>query len=300
MDIAPVISLAEQQAHVVSVRQCLALGVPNSTLHDAVARHHLGRPHRGVLTLPGANLDEFRTRAWVALCAVGSPAWLGGLAALAVRGLVREPDAIDIVVPPDRKPTPPDRCRLRRLSTDHDDVARLGRLPVLQVARSLAEVAATQPYDEALGAAAAALQRQAVTLPDLGGVADRVRTGARVLRRVVEDLGGSRAQSLLAHRVTDLLRGHGFRLEAEVRVTRPDGTEAMIDLVVRDTPVGIEVDGHAVHSGRDRLSADRTRQNQLVITGRTILRVDWLRLQTDPAGFVDEVRAAVELTRPAT
>jgi very-short-patch-repair endonuclease len=299
MDIAPIIALAEQQANVVSVRQCLAQGTPATTLYRAAQRHHLGRPHTGVLTLPGADLDDFRTRVWVALCAVGSPAWIGGLASLALRELVRAPELVDVVVPPDRKPTPPAGCRLRRLRTDHRDVARLGSVPLLQVARGMAEVAASETYDDTLGAAAAALQRQATTLQELRTTAARVRTGARGLRLVADDLAGSRAQSVLAHRVTDLLRGHGFQLDAEVPVVRPDGSTALLDLAVRGTPVGIEVDGHAVHSGREKLSADRTRQNQLVLTGRTVLRVDWLRLQTDPDGFVAEVRAAVVATSRA-
>lgn len=288
----PVVRLARTQGGVLAAHQLEELGVPRSSFYDACREWELARPHRGVVALPGADLDAPMTRNWVAICAVGRPAWIGGLASLAVRGIVRDPATVHVTVHAPRKPSAPRWVRVRRLDLDHDDVDVHRGLPVLTVRRTLSEVAATEPYPEALGAVAASLQRRATTLDELAAAADRVRTGARALRRVVHDLRGSRAQSALAHRVTLLLGSNGMQVRAEVPVSTPSGS-FRIDLVVDGTTVAIEVDGHATHHGRWRLAADRRRQNALVLDGWTVLRVDWLRLERDADGFVDEVRRAV-------
>ena len=62
--------------------------------------------------------------------------------------------------------------------------------------------------------------------------------------------------------------------------------------------VAIEVDGHAHHSGRERLSHDRRRQNAIVVDGWTVLRVDWLRMERDRGGFLRDVRAATTAAPP--
>lgn len=296
MDLAPILALARRQANVCSVRQCTTLGMATSSVSVLVARGLLDRPRRGVLTLPGADLDDFRTRCWIELCAVGSPAWIGGVAALSLHGLARAPGEIDVVVPQERKPAGPGRGRLRRLRVVPQDCTLADGVPALAVVRALFEAATEAPYDEVLGAAAAGVQCGALDLDELVAAAARIRTGARTVRSVATDLAGSGAHSLLAHRVTQLLRGAGFQVEAEVRVRRADGVSAVLDLVVVGTGVAIEVDGHAVHRGRRRLSRDRKRQNQAQLTDWLVLRVDWLRLETDAGGFLAEVRAAVAAT----
>lgn len=291
-------TLARRQGGVVSVRQADDLGIPRSTLDGRLRTWGVAKPHRGVIALPGVDLDAPTTRLWLALCAVGSPAWASGRTAAQLHAGEDVPAIVDVAVPVSRRPSAPSGVRLRRLTLGHRDVTVRRWVPLLQLDRALREAAALEAYDEALGLVAAAVQRRATTLDRLAASTRGRRPGGRQLRAIVADLGATGADSALAHRTVGLLRAAGLSVTSEVAVTIRGGRTAVLDIVVDGTDVAIEVDGHAVHGRRRAASSDRRRGNELALTGRTILRVDWLRLQEDPRGFVAEVVAAVESAGP--
>jgi very-short-patch-repair endonuclease len=55
-----------------------------------------------------------------------------------------------------------------------------------------------------------------------------------------------------------------------------------VDVGFADLKVAIEVDGLAYHSDRQRFQRDRTRQNDLVALGWTVLRFTWADLVERP------------------
>jgi very-short-patch-repair endonuclease len=69
---------------------------------------------------------------------------------------------------------------------------------------------------------------------------------------------------------------------------------ARVDLAYPERRVVIELDGFGPHSGRESFCRDRTRQNQLVLLGWTVLRFTWSDVIERPEATVATLTAALE------
>ena len=57
----------------------------------------------------------------------------------------------------------------------------------------------------------------------------------------------------------------------------------------------IELDGFAYHGSRQAFTYDRLRQNDLIATGRSIVRFSYDSIRTDTARCVDQLQAVLRL-----
>ena len=76
------------------------------------------------------------------------------------------------------------------------------------------------------------------------------------------------------------------------------GVWASADVYFPELRLVIEVDGRHAH-GEGRFQSDRTRQNQLIEAGCTVLRYTWTDLVERPDAVARQVRAMVARLRSA-
>ncbi len=93
-----------------------------------------------------------------------------------------------------------------------------------------------------------------------------------------------------AHR---LLRAAGITGWLSNYPVRLEGHQYFLDIAFPRNRLVVEIDGRLHEDDRDVFENDRHRQNALVLDGWTVLRFTWRMLDTDPAGFVAAVRAAL-------
>lgn len=67
------------------------------------------------------------------------------------------------------------------------------------------------------------------------------------------------------------------------------------DVVFDKIRLVLEVDGFAFHSAHERFQDDRSRQNLLVRSDWTVLRLTWWQLTNDPQGVVSEIRETIAM-----
>ncbi len=132
-----------------------------------------------------------------------------------------------------------------------------------------------------------------------GTAARRVtgRHGNQSLRRLLATFrpGADSAAERLLHR---LLRQHGidgWRPQYAIRL--PSGRIATADVAFPASLVAIEVDGWAWHIDPERFQLDRSRQNEMVTAGWTVLRFTWTDLTERPDLVLRTVRRALATPR---
>jgi very-short-patch-repair endonuclease len=71
---------------------------------------------------------------------------------------------------------------------------------------------------------------------------------------------------------------------------RIEGRRLYPDVLMRDRPLIIEVDGYAFHGGREAFQKDRERLNLFAQAGFTVLRCTWDDLTGNPATVITRIR----------
>lgn len=258
-------------------------------LRSALHRHWregiLSRLHPGVYAPAGPVSQSLRL---LALCrwapravlhgATGAALWLDSWTG----GVVQLANPVRLVAPPGVSVT------LRSIPAQH--VWRLRGLRVASAAYCAAELAAVDD-----GRAAMQMFLAGITSGDAVKDAARALVGTAwnvVRERVVKGLAAnpwSPAERLLH----DLLRGAGITNWVANATVRVDGRTLHPDVLLREHPLVIEVDGFAFHGGRVAFQRDRERQNLLVQAGYTVLRFTWEDLTDSPAQVVTRVRRTI-------
>jgi very-short-patch-repair endonuclease len=149
--------------------------------------------------------------------------------------------------------------------------------------------------------------------PSLGGQAiDAVLRNRRAtladLQRALEDSTGRRGQAVRRRLLLDSRDEPWSEAEREahrlLRAAGIDGWRTNVPVVVGYAryyldiafPVqrlALEIDGRAFHSHQAAFERDRTRQNDLVLAGWTVLRFTWAMLEEHPDAFVAAVLQAL-------
>ena len=200
-----------------------------------------------------------------------------GLSAAWWHGLVdTAPSVHTVTIPPKRRIEAPRGVRIRRTKLDAADQVKLKGVATTTIPLTVLEVGDSILIDQVL--------QRGVTIAGLN----------RALERNARRAGMKRARALVA------VAASGGRSEAERlahRIMRPiPGWRAQLpvgpywlDVAFEDIKLGIEVDGWRWHKDSRRNSEDLKRQNALVNAGWRLLRFDWHRLNSDPAGVLDEI-----------
>lgn len=288
--------LAERQAGVLTRRQLATTGV---TLHDVETATQARRWRtfgRNVVVLQNAPLTP-QQRAWVAVLLPTKPAALAGLSAATAAGLRGfEPDRVHILIRHATGVRVPSWIKLhesRRFS--ERDISNSAAPPQTRTARSVIDAATWSRYPRrACAILCAAVQQRLVTADQL--LAELRTAGAirhaRIMREILGDIAGG------GHTLAEIdlgpvaLRAGLPRPRRQVLRREPSGKVRYVDAEF-DLPDGavlaVEIDG-AVHLRPESWWDDSDRQNEVVISGRSVLRFPSLTLRLTPARVVDQLR----------
>jgi len=207
--------------------------------------------------------------------------------------LDRPPAQVQIAICSKRRVNALPGVRVRRLDIPATELTTRFRLPVTTRARAAIDHLADCPLTEAVPFADRALAQGWFTMSDLQRRLDRRVNGNARLRQVARTLMvGAEAES--ERRLHRLLRRHGISgWIANYSVLIGDRLIARIDVAFPAQRLAIEVDGLAYHSDRSRFQRDRTRQNDLINLGWTVLRFTWQDITADPSRVIATVRLAM-------
>ncbi len=268
--------------------QCRSSGLSRQQIEHLIARGALVKLGHGVYRLRGAPARE-DTALWHAVLATGGS--LMGAAAAYVWQLIPDfPDRIEVLLPAHRRVTPPANVRLRRLVAEAGDVTERFRLPITTRARTILDCAAFRSVPDSVALVDRALSQHWLTLNQLERRLERPVAGNRSLRRILRtQLAGAEAES--ERRLHRVLRQAGIGgWTANYCVVARGRTVARIDVAFVAARLAIEVDGLAYHSDVSRFQRDRTRQNDLVQLGWTVLRFTWRDIVERPAYVLATIR----------
>lgn len=288
--------IADAQHGVISIDQAERLGIARSSVHDVVHREGWTKLHRGIYLIRGTPRG-FRQEAQAALLALGPTAVLCRRTAAHLFGLVAEPEVVEVFIPQEERTRGLRGVRVYRTRTLRlDDLATVDGLRTTAPGRTMIDLAAVLEPPTLRAVLIEARQRRLVDLDRLDRrVAEMgpVR-GIGVIRRLIWELHPEQADSILEARARGVIRSAGLPppAPAPVRV-RAGGRTLHVDIGWPAKRVGVEVDGFGYHSSRADLERDHRRANALALAGWTILHVGWERLESDTAGFVTELRAAL-------
>ena len=119
-------------------------------------------------------------------------------------------------------------------------------------------------------------------------------SGAAQLRALVGDLcDGARSEA--ERRLLALLREAGFTGWVANQRVRAGGRWYVLDVAFSSAHLAIEVDGRAFHSDARAFQHDRTRQNDLVAAGWTVLRFTWADLVERPEQVLEAIARALTM-----
>ena len=285
---------ARRQAGVISRTQLAADGLSASRVDRLMRCGSLEPVHRGVLLVGGAPLS-YRARLWAAVLATGGV--LSGPTAAGLWGVIDADSAtITVLMPHRRRIARPHGVVLRRWR-DHQPPGHVLRdgLPTTPRAWTVMSMLAELQPGAATTLADRALQRRWITPAQLTTRLHQhpYRRGNAQLRRLLTTTAdGAAAES--ERRLHRLLRAGDIRGWTPNCPVWIDGELiAVVDVALRRHKIAIEVDGMAHHVDVDRFRRDRSRQNQLVTQGWTVLRFTWADLTERPGYVVRTIRAAI-------
>ncbi|MGI8624837.1 MAG: AbiEi antitoxin N-terminal domain-containing protein [Solirubrobacteraceae bacterium] len=288
---ALVARLAERQRGCVTHAQLLQLGLSRAAIHHRVRQGRLIRLHRGVYAVGHSALD-WLGRVQAAWLAVGDKGLISHRAAAAVWRMLPEPDgAIDVTRPSgSARSAPGIRIHVCKLGPD----ARALRqdLPLTSPARTLLDLAETEPEATVARALGEAEVRRLVTRPVIASALPcwRGRRGLATLRDLIDDgtpTGGTR--SALEDLFLPLLRR--ARLPLPALNVYVQGLQ--VDAVWRGERVTVELDGRRYHDTDTRYESDRARDSHLAAHGFLVLRFTYRRLERDGLAVVAELAAVL-------
>ena len=267
------VELAGRQHGVISLEQLKLAGLGRHPVAHRVKTGWLRPLHRGVYLV--GPLESAHSRLMAAALAAGPGALISHYPAAVLWGL-RAPreGPVDVTIPDRRARNRPGiRVHTARLHP-HDATRRLG-IPVTSAARTLLDLAASEPTALLERAVNEAEVQRRVSLHSLIEQFSRYprHRGTAALKdamRLEPKLTRSRAERLMLA----LIREAGLPIpDTNVIVA---GHE--IDMLWRDQRLMVEIDSWEFHSVRRSFEHDRERDQALVAAGWRVVRVTWRQI----------------------
>ncbi len=252
----------------VATRPELLAVTSRGAVRRAVADGSVHRPRRGRYVLP--QVDESRRVAHA----------LSGVVALRSAALARGwkvrtvPERPEVIVPRDRKVRADSRERalVLRSSLDPSEIEGGITTPL----RTVVDCARHLPFEEALSVADSALRSRVIRRADLARAAADVHGAgrSRVLR--VLAVADARAANPFESSLRAIALGvPGLAVVPQVGISVAGGTRVVPDLVDVGLGLVLEADSHEFHTGRERLTSDCWRYDELLLAGWRVLRFTW-------------------------
>jgi hypothetical protein len=286
--------LAEQQYGVVSYRQLRELGFSKGHVYRAHEADRLRRVHRGVYAVGHPVLSP-HGRCRAALLAFNDEAVLSHRSAGWLWGLFpSSPEEVDVTYAGKGRRK---GIRVHRVMAIGDrDIESRKRIRVTSFARTLLDIAASEPERELNRAVDRAKRRNLLDLPALDQVLERrprvpgaahLKDALALYRKPVFD----RARSELLF--LEALEDEGERLP--VFNTWVEKWE--IDAYWEAERFAVEVDGWETHGSRQAFESDRLRQEEMKLAGIDCIRITARRIETEPQQVAKRIRAFLNQRR---
>jgi very-short-patch-repair endonuclease len=282
------LALAARQHGVLSSAQLAAAGLGRGWVRHRVARGWLRRLHRGVYLV--GPLEAEYSRAMAAVLAVGPGAVLSHYPAAVLWALrpTREGAMHVTTGQRDRRGRP--GITIHRAMLHPKDLTRRQGIPTTSAARTILDIAATEPTTELERAFNEAGLQRRISPRSLNEQFSRYphHKGTAALRQLLASeprLTRSDAEIL----VLDLIRR--AQLPRPETNTRIEGYE--VDLVWRERKLIVEIDSWAFHSTRRSFEEDRRRDQRLLNNGWRVIRVTARQLTHQPEAVVATLATAL-------
>jgi very-short-patch-repair endonuclease len=293
---AVIARLAADHHGVMSRRQLLQAGLTPQMLRRRLDSRHLMAIHHGVYTVGHGHL-RLEGHRLAAVLAVGPEAVASHRAAAALHGIASAATRIEVSTARERRAPRGVRVYGRR-RLDAADVTTVDGVPSTTVARTLLDLGEVLSGRRLARAIEEAERLRIFDLVALEAVLTRTRgrrgQGHAAIRRALAAARPeAHTRSELEARFLALLDAHG--------IARPltncfiEGME--VDALWPAERLVVELDGLAYHSTRQAFQRDRTRTNDLVAAGYTVLRFTWAHVVADGAATVRRVSQALESAR---
>lgn len=282
---------AREQSGVISRLQLRESGLTDTAIARMTTAGELTQPAPRVFLVGGAPLT-FRARLWVAV--LSTDGIVGFATAARLWGALEDhTGAVHLILPHARRVYPPKWVRLHRVPVPRHATTTMTGLAITTRSWSVLDVLTTLGPGPRERLADRALQRGWIQVSDINRrlLGYPGRTGNTALRLLAQQAGdGAAAKSeRIMH---DLLRQAGIDgWVPNYRLWHEGELIGVIDLALPDKRLAIEVDGWAYHQDIDRFQRDRTRQNDLIALGWSVLRFTWADLTQRPGYVRAMVRA---------
>jgi Transcriptional regulator, AbiEi antitoxin/Protein of unknown function (DUF559) len=283
-------ALAKRQHGVISRRQLIDGGLGVRTISRRVEAGQLHQLHRGVYLFGDGRVNR-RAEWMAAVLACGDAALLSHRSACALWGFARSKRVpIDVTSAIGRQRP---GIAVHEGGICNEDRAKVDRIPVTTVARTLFDVAEVKDEDGLWRAAEEADRLRLLSVQDLEAVCGRCpgRRALRPIRRLIDAVRMPEdTQSPLEDRILELCRE--YNLPMPVTGTTVLGHEA--DAFWPAQRVTVEADSWKFHGHREAFERDRTRDAAMQVEGYRVIRLTHRRLMREPAAIADQLRLLLE------
>jgi very-short-patch-repair endonuclease len=286
-----VAEIAGGQRNVITLDQLAALGIGRNAIEHRLTSGRWQRLHKGVYLI-GPAPPTLSARAWAAVFSCGDGSVLSHRTAAAMWSLLPALETLHISVA-GRNPG------LRRGVTVHrvaelpgDEITARGDLPLTTPARTICDLAATEPLRDVESALAEARIHRLATDPQINAVIQRAptRPGAATIRKLLEaesEAGYTRSRA--ERRLRDLIRA----ADLDTPLFNEPILGYVVDAVWPDQRLIVEVDGYAYHSHRAAFERDRRRDQKLAAAGYRVIRITWIQLRDRPIETIASIIRAL-------
>lgn len=268
-----VFEAATRQHGVISLDQLFDEGFSQSKISRMLGKGLLHRYAKSVYRVAGAKVT--RKQAMMASClSCRSDIFVSHVSAAELHTLKTRRDSAIHLTTADVRPS-----QLRNLKIHQTgelpkrDVTTVENIPVTSVARTIVDLAECMSARALAIVVDDALQRKLVDLRQLTECHERVgrwagRKRFRPIKEVLaERVDSAKVESVLERRILRTIRASDLpnpKLQYQFMSYR-------LDMAYPQFRIGIEVDGYAFHSDRDKFDSDRARDNALRAAGWTIV-----------------------------
>jgi very-short-patch-repair endonuclease len=285
--------IAGRQENLITRDQVLALGVGRGAIEHRVATGRWQRLHRCIYLI-GAAPPTLSARARGAALALGHGAVVSHRTAAVVWDLLPSADGDEVhITVPGRNVGRREGLRIHRVrQLPEEEVTVKHGIPLTTPARTICDLAATEPLRDVESALAEARIHRLATDRQISAVIARAptRPGASIIRSLLEaedDSGYTRSRAERIMR--DLIH--------DADLARPLFNEPVlgyvVDAVWPDQRLIVEVDGYAYHRHRAAFERDRLRDQRLIAAGYRVIRVTWIQLRDRPIAVITTIAQAL-------
>ena len=286
---ALIAGLAARQHGVVALAQLVAFGLSRKSVSRRVRAGRLHRVHQGVYAVGHKRLTQ-HGRWMAAVLAGGDGARLSHRSAAALWSVLPARGRIHVTSP--RRLHNRDGIEFHSQSLQLDEVTVHDGIPVTTVARTLLDIAATDPDNLERAFNEAEYRR----LWDEVGVRELIaryprRAGTPTLAALTP-MGTTREE--LEHRFHALVEKFDLpRPMRNAELELEPGGWIRVDAVWPEARLIVELDGRAGHDTTSRFDGDRERDRRLALAGWRVVRLTWKHLTTEPEQVAADLRTLI-------